>query len=151
MAVTIQLRRDTAANWTSANPVLAQGEFGLETDTARYKIGNGSTAWTSLAYSSLPSNAIDTNAIDAKGDLLVGTADNTVGRLAVGTNGQYLSADSSTATGVKWSTVDALPSQTSNSGKYLTTNGTSASWAVLVTDVMTDTKNAALIIMDIGS
>jgi len=47
---TIQLRRDTAANWTSANPVLAQGEVGFEHDTLRFKVGNGSTAWTSLAY-----------------------------------------------------------------------------------------------------
>ena len=50
MAVSIQLRRDTAAAWTSANPTLAQGELGLETDTTYYKIGNGSTAWNSLAY-----------------------------------------------------------------------------------------------------
>lgn len=46
----IQLRRDTAANWTSANPTLAAGEVGLETDTRLMKAGNGSTAWTSLAY-----------------------------------------------------------------------------------------------------
>ncbi len=50
MAVQIQMRRDTAAAWTAANPVLAAGEMGLETDTTYYKIGNGSTAWTSLAY-----------------------------------------------------------------------------------------------------
>ena len=42
--------------------------------------------------------------IDAKGDLLAGTADNTIGRLAVGTNDQVLVADSSTATGLKWAT-----------------------------------------------
>ena len=48
--VTIQLRRDTAANWTSANPTLASGELGYETDTGNFKIGNGSTAWTSLSY-----------------------------------------------------------------------------------------------------
>jgi hypothetical protein len=54
MAVQIQLRRDTAANWTSANPTLAAGEFAIETDTDKYKIGDGSTAWTSLGYSSLP-------------------------------------------------------------------------------------------------
>jgi hypothetical protein len=60
MAVQIQLRNDTAANWTSANPVLAQGEMGIETDTAYYKIGDGSTAWTSLSYSSLPSTAATT-------------------------------------------------------------------------------------------
>jgi hypothetical protein len=43
--------------------------------------------------------------IDAKGDLLAGTADNTIGRLAVGTNGQVLTADSAEATGLKWAAV----------------------------------------------
>jgi len=46
----IQLRRGTAASWTSTNPTLAAGEIGLETDTLLIKIGNGSTAWTSLSY-----------------------------------------------------------------------------------------------------
>ena len=50
MADIIQIRRDTAANWTSANPILAQGELGLETDTSKIKAGDGSTAWTSLGY-----------------------------------------------------------------------------------------------------
>lgn len=50
MTVKMQHRRGTAAQWTSANPVLAAGEMGVETDTLRAKIGNGSTAWTSLAY-----------------------------------------------------------------------------------------------------
>lgn len=50
MAVQIQLRRDTAANWTAADPVLADGEVGLETDTLRLKIGDGSTAWSALNY-----------------------------------------------------------------------------------------------------
>ena len=48
-------------------------------------------------------------AIDAKGDLIAGTADNTFSRLAVGTNGQLLTADSTTATGLKWSTVSSSP------------------------------------------
>ena len=46
----IQIRRGTAAQWTSANPTLASGEWGFETDTNKAKIGNGSTAWNSLAY-----------------------------------------------------------------------------------------------------
>ena len=50
MASIIQIRRDTAANWTSANPTLAQGELGLETDTLKVKAGDGSTAWTSASY-----------------------------------------------------------------------------------------------------
>ena len=50
MTSRLQNRRDTAANWTSNNPTLGAGEIGYETDTAKYKIGTGSTAWTSLAY-----------------------------------------------------------------------------------------------------
>lgn len=53
MSVTIQLRRGTAAAWTTANPVLAVGEMGVETDTLAYKIGDGVTAWTSLGYREL--------------------------------------------------------------------------------------------------
>jgi Major tropism determinant N-terminal domain len=64
MAVQIQFRRDTAAAWTAANPTLAAGELGLETDTSLYKIGNGSTAWNSLAYGTIAgvptSNSITT-------------------------------------------------------------------------------------------
>jgi hypothetical protein len=50
MAVQIQLRNGTAAQWTSANPTLAVGELGVETDTGKFKVGTGSTAWNSLAY-----------------------------------------------------------------------------------------------------
>jgi hypothetical protein len=55
MAVQIQLRGDTAANWTSTNPTLSAREIGIETDTNKFKIGNGSTAWNSLAYFGLVS------------------------------------------------------------------------------------------------
>lgn len=51
--VRIQLRRDTATNWTSANPVLGAGEIGVETDTDQFKIGDGATAWSSLGYGGL--------------------------------------------------------------------------------------------------
>jgi hypothetical protein len=46
----IQNRRDTAANWDSVNPILASGEFGVETDTNKFKIGDGVTDWQNLAY-----------------------------------------------------------------------------------------------------
>ncbi len=46
----IQPRRGTAAAWTTANPVLASGEMGFETDTEKYKLGDGATAWNSLPY-----------------------------------------------------------------------------------------------------
>ena len=62
MTTRLQQRRDTAANWTSNNPTLATGEIGYETDTAKFKIGNGSTAWTSLAYAYGAAPALTFNA-----------------------------------------------------------------------------------------
>jgi hypothetical protein len=50
MAVQIQLRRGTESAWTAANPLLADGEMGLESDTAKFKIGDGVTYWNSLVY-----------------------------------------------------------------------------------------------------
>jgi len=46
----IQVRRDTAAEWTRVNPILASGELGFETDTGKFKIGNGTAAWAALVY-----------------------------------------------------------------------------------------------------
>lgn len=50
MAVKIQLRRDTATNWTTDNPILADGEPGWETDTNQIKIGDGVSVWSALPY-----------------------------------------------------------------------------------------------------
>ena len=161
MAVQIQFRRATAAEWTAANTILAEGELGLETDTTFYKIGTGSTAWTSLAYGSIQgalaanavttakildanvtaakiasdavttakildsnvttakiassavtadkiaSNAWTTNTvIDAAGDLLVGTASDTLGRIAIGTNEFLLTSNGTTAVWSKFNESD---------------------------------------------
>ena len=46
----MQQRRGTAAQWTAANPVLAAGEIGFETDTSKFKMGNGSSTWSALQY-----------------------------------------------------------------------------------------------------
>ena len=50
MTTRIKLRRDTAANWLDANPILAAGEPGLETDTGKIKYGDGETAWALLEH-----------------------------------------------------------------------------------------------------
>jgi hypothetical protein len=50
MAVQIQMRRDTAAAWLLADPTLAEGEFGKETDTDKWKNGNGIDIWSALPY-----------------------------------------------------------------------------------------------------
>ena len=77
MAVQIQFRRDTGANWASANTVLAEGEMGINTTTNQFKIGNGSTAWNSLSYAPLSGTMADLDDITnvvitsaANGDLL---------------------------------------------------------------------------------
>lgn len=61
----LRQRRDTASNWTAANPTPQAGQLCFETDTLRAKLGNGSTAWASLAY--LPSGVTDGD----KGDVTV--------------------------------------------------------------------------------
>jgi|DEB0MinimDraft_10_1074344.scaffolds.fasta_scaffold20794_2 hypothetical protein len=53
MATKIQIRRGTASEWSSANPVLSSGELALVTDLSKIKVGDGSTNWNSLAYISL--------------------------------------------------------------------------------------------------
>jgi len=76
--------------------------------------------------------AIQPATLTAKGDTYIATAAGAVTRLAVGTDGQVLTADSTVAKGAKWATPTALPSQTGNSGKYLSTDGTNTSWAAAV-------------------
>lgn len=115
MAVQIQLRRGLASAWTSANPTLAQGEFGVETDTYRLKLGDGTSAWNSLGYYA-PGQDLE--------DLL-----NVV--ISSETSGQILQYN-----GTNWvnADIDALPDQSGNDGKYLTTDGTTATWAEITTD-----------------
>jgi len=60
MAVKIQIRRDTASNWTSINPTLSIGELGFETNTGKVKVGTGSATWTALPYVGAISGVSDT-------------------------------------------------------------------------------------------
>ena len=53
MAVQIQFRRGTALEWSTVNPILAQGEMGIETDTSLFKVGNGIDNWNELDYGGL--------------------------------------------------------------------------------------------------
>jgi len=80
MATRMQQRRGTAAQWTAANPTLAAGEIGFETDTNKFKVGNGSSAWTSLAYFVDASIVFDSSEVqgivDAAVANLVGAAPN---------------------------------------------------------------------------
>lgn len=59
MATRIRLRRGSAAAWTSANPTLLEGEIGVETDTVKLKVGDGTTAWNDLDYFTVAVDAGD--------------------------------------------------------------------------------------------
>ena len=63
--VRIQVRRGTASQWTSVNPILAAGEMGVESDTNLFKFGNGSSTWTALAYANNSDVAIGEISQDA--------------------------------------------------------------------------------------
>lgn len=54
MATKIQIRRGTSSSWTTSNPALSSGEIGLETDTNKIKIGDGTTLWNDLNYFAIP-------------------------------------------------------------------------------------------------
>lgn len=100
MADMIQIRRDTAANWTSANPTLAQGELGIETNTSKLKAGNGSTVWNSLGYlidAGSYITATSTNTLTNKtwNSNAIGAAYGGTGLTAVGTSGNVLKSNGS--------------------------------------------------------
>jgi hypothetical protein len=87
---------------------------------------------------------VDESLFDAKGDILVASADNTPAKLTVGTNGYLLTANSSATNGVEWAAAPvSLPSQSGESGKYLTTDGTTASWGTLVVPITTGTATVS--------
>jgi hypothetical protein len=73
MAYKIQLRRDIAANWTANNPLLLNGEIGIETDTLKFKIGNGTQRWNSIeSYAFKPGLANGVATLNSEGKIPLG-------------------------------------------------------------------------------
>jgi hypothetical protein len=137
-------RRDTAANWTAQNPTLLAGEIGIESNTGYWKVGNGSTAWNSLAYiagtqlsaypivdADIANNAI-TSAKILNGTIvdadIASDADIAVSKLASGTARQLLQTNAA-GTGVEFASNIAIPGTLEVAGDVvfqgdLTVNGT---------------------------
>jgi hypothetical protein len=89
MFVRIILRQANTTEWSSANPVLAAGEFGYEQDTQLLKVGNGGTPWNSLPYIQALSH-IPFSAFTARGQIITGSASGNYEILSIGSQGQIL-------------------------------------------------------------
>jgi hypothetical protein len=117
-------RKDTAANWTAANPILLSGEIGYETDTKKFKIGDGTTNWNSLAYLPIP---------DGSGNLTI------TGNLEIGTTGS-LTFEGSTANGFETTlavtdpTADRTITLPNVSGTVVTTGDTGSVTSTMIAD-----------------
>ena len=97
------------------------------------------------------SNAIQNTIVDAKGDLIAATASDTPARLAIGTNGQVLTADSAEATGMKWATAASGTSWTrvangSLSGASVTVSSLSAATLLIIVSGFSATSNASALL-----
>jgi hypothetical protein len=103
--VSIRLRRDTAANWTGTNPVLALGEAGVETNTRLMKVGDGATAWASLGY--VTARADDIPEIDVIETNISSLSASKISISDVGIYQKALVTDSSDARTITGVTIDA--------------------------------------------
>jgi hypothetical protein len=133
----IQIRRGTAAQWTSSNPTLASGEQGFETDTNKMKIGNGSTAWNSLSY--IITGALGTVTSITAGTGLSGGTITSTGTIAI-------DSTVATLTGTQTLTNKTLTSPTLNDPKInLTFDAETASYTAILAN------NGQVVTMDNGS
>jgi hypothetical protein len=109
---------------------ITRGEAG----TSQITHASGATVRHVLTSDDLDyfNTALQPAQLTAKGAVITATATGVASTLSVGANGQVLTADSTEARGIRWATPTALPSQTGNAGRYLTTNGTATSWGVAV-------------------
>ena len=120
MSLQIQLRRGTAAAWTAANTLLAQGEFGFETDTLKFKLGDGSTVWNSLPYYSTSAGVVwgtITGTLSTQTDLQ--TALNAKYSTPAGTVNQILSGTGSVLSTLPTAAVPAFTGDATNSAGSL--------------------------------
>ena len=121
MPAVIQVKRGTASSWTSANTILAAGEIGFETDTRKFKVGDGSTAWTSLSYST-----VDFSSVDLTGTPTAPTAN-------AGTNTTQVATTAFVTTAVN-NIVDAAPGALDTLNELAAALGDDANFSTTVTN-----------------
>lgn len=85
---TIAFRRDSASDWTSANPTLLVGELGIETDTLKIKMGDGSSAWSSLGYLGWNDPPfVILSAMGTAAGIIAGNSDNSINKFSFTSDG----------------------------------------------------------------
>jgi uncharacterized membrane protein len=131
------LTSQTAAATSATSAAASATAAATSATSAAASATAAATSATSAANSAtqaavIVASAIQGTLINAKGDLLVGQADDVANRLPVGTDGFLLTAASTATYGVQWAAAPiSLPSQSGNNGNFLTTNGSTASWVSL--------------------
>jgi len=148
--IQFQLRRGLASEWYSANPALADGEIGLETDTRLYKIGDGTTRWRLLSYGTLAgstpsivnittstaSTSTTTGALVVNGGVGIGGNLNVSGNIY--SHGSLVGTSSTYATNIYGGSTGSLVIQSGNNsttfvpignfGTVLYSDGSTATW-----------------------
>ena len=148
--IQFQLRRGLASEWYSANPALADGEIGLETDTRLYKIGDGTTRWRLLSYGSLAgvtssivnittsteSTSTTTGALIVNGGVGIGGNLNVSGNIY--SHGSLVGTSSTYATNIYGGSTGSIAIQSDNNsttfvpigdfGTVLYSDGSTATW-----------------------
>jgi hypothetical protein len=123
MAAVIQVKRGSASAWTAANSVLAAGEIGYETDTRKFKVGDGSTAWTSLSYAT----------VDLASAALTGTP--TAPTANAGTNTTQIATTAFVTTAVN-NVIDAAPGALDTLNELAAALGDDANYATTITNAL---------------
>ena len=152
-ATKIQLRRDSSANWFANNPVLAEGEIGIELDKNRMKVGNGVNAYNDLEYFS---DTVDYNKMINKPQIngvgLIGNL--SLHELGIQTEGEYATSlmlteglakkadkeDTYTKTEIdtEFSSIVRLPSIDGHDGEWLHVKDGTILWESLSNTVVTN-------------
>ena len=142
VSVKLRSRYDTAANWASNNPVLLSGELGIESNTLKMKVGNGSTVWNSLpyllngdAFQAATTITVNTSASPALGAVVNNTEYRCTNTSASTTPSMTIASIASTGTELVFSVVFKAPNTTApvitnHSGKTLKYKGDDVSGGV---------------------
>jgi hypothetical protein len=133
----------TSATSAATSATSASNSASSASTSASSAATSASSAATSAASAANSATALGSallaTSFNAKGDIFVANANDTAAVLSVGADGYLLTASSTATNGITWAAAPvSLPSQTGNGGKYLTTDGSTASWATITTDPLTD-------------